>query len=128
MTSFHERTNPYREPWKTYQDTIADAADTAALAHAEALETATQGTTTLTAISIPTTATATVGQTRAALVVTPTPSGVVPVVTWSSGTPAKATVNAVTGAITGVAAGDTVITATSVADPTLTDTCTVTVS
>lgn len=46
-------------------------------------------------------------------------------VVWSSATPAKATVNAATGVVTGVAAGSSVITATL---GTLTDTCTVTVT
>lgn len=47
-------------------------------------------------------------------------------VTWSSATPATATVNSA-GRVTGVAAGTVVITATSVSDPTKTDTCSVTV-
>lgn len=46
-------------------------------------------------------------------------------VTWTSGTPSKATVNSSTGLVTGVAAGSSVITATL---GTLTDTCTVTVT
>lgn len=46
--------------------------------------------------------------------------------TWSSATPAKATVSA-TGVVTGVASGSSVITATSVSDPTKTATCTITV-
>lgn len=48
-------------------------------------------------------------------------------VTWSSATPATATVNSA-GRVTGVAAGTVVITATSVSDPTKTDTCSVTVT
>lgn len=48
-------------------------------------------------------------------------------VTWSSATPATATVNA-SGRVTGVAAGTVTITATSVVDPSKTDTCVVTVS
>lgn len=47
-------------------------------------------------------------------------------VTWSSATPATATVNSA-GRVTGVAAGTVVITATSVSDPSKTDTCSVTV-
>ena len=47
-------------------------------------------------------------------------------VTWSSATPAKATVNA-SGIVTGVAAGTSVVTATSVSDPTKSASCTVTV-
>lgn len=47
-------------------------------------------------------------------------------VTWSSATPATATVSA-SGVVTGVAIGTVTITATSVADPTKTDTCVVTV-
>lgn len=48
-------------------------------------------------------------------------------VTWSSATPATATVSA-TGVVTGVAIGTVTITATSVADPTKTDTCVVEVA
>lgn len=48
-------------------------------------------------------------------------------VTWSSGTPAVATVNA-SGRVTGVSAGSATITATSVVDPSKTDTCVVTVA
>lgn len=48
-------------------------------------------------------------------------------VTWSSATPATATVSA-TGVVTGVAIGTVTITATSVADPTKTDTCVVEVT
>ena len=48
-------------------------------------------------------------------------------VTWSSATPATATVNSA-GRVTGVAAGTVVITATSVVDPSKTDTCSVTVT
>jgi predicted secreted protein len=48
-------------------------------------------------------------------------------VTWSSGTPAVATVNS-SGRVTGVSAGTATITATSVVDPSKTDTCVVTVA
>jgi predicted secreted protein len=48
-------------------------------------------------------------------------------VTWSSATPATATVNS-SGRVTGVAAGTVTITATSVTDPSKTDTCVVTVT
>lgn len=48
-------------------------------------------------------------------------------VTWMSATPATATVNSA-GRVTGVAAGVVVITATSVSDPTKSDTCSVTVT
>jgi len=48
-------------------------------------------------------------------------------VTWSSATPATATVNSA-GRVTGVAAGTVTITATSVTDPSKTDTCVVTVT
>jgi uncharacterized protein YjdB len=48
-------------------------------------------------------------------------------VVWTSATPATATVNA-NGRVTGVAAGVVVITATSVSDPTKSDTTSVTVS
>lgn len=48
-------------------------------------------------------------------------------VTWSSAAPATATVNA-NGRVTGVAAGVVVITATSVSDPTKSDTTSVTVT
>lgn len=47
-------------------------------------------------------------------------------VTWVSATPAKATVNA-SGIVTGVAAGTSVVTATSVSDPSKSASCTVTI-
>ncbi len=55
------------------------------------------------------------------------PAAAVQAVTWSSATPATATVNSF-GRVTGVAAGVVVITATSVSDPSKTDTCSVTVT
>jgi uncharacterized protein YjdB len=55
------------------------------------------------------------------------PAAAVQSVTWSSATPATATVNSA-GRVTGVAAGTVTITATSVSDPTKTDTCVVTVT
>ncbi len=55
------------------------------------------------------------------------PAAAVQAVTWSSATPATATVNS-QGRVTGVAAGTVVITATSVSDPSKTDTCRVTVT
>lgn len=48
-------------------------------------------------------------------------------VTWTSSTPANATVNS-SGRVTGVAVGSSTITATSVSDPTKTDTTVVTVT
>lgn len=54
------------------------------------------------------------------------PNAALQSVTWSSATPAKATVNA-SGIVTGVAAGTSVVTATSVSDPTKSASCTVTV-
>ena len=47
-------------------------------------------------------------------------------VTWTSGTPTVASVNS-SGRVTGILAGTSTITATSVIDPTKTDTCVVTV-
>ena len=55
------------------------------------------------------------------------PAAAVQAVTWSSATPATATVNSF-GRVTGVAAGVVVITATSVSDPSKSDTCSVTVT
>lgn len=55
------------------------------------------------------------------------PNSALQSVTWSSATPAKATVNA-SGVVTGVATGTSVITATSVSDPTKSASCTVTVA
>lgn len=49
-------------------------------------------------------------------------------VTWSSGTPANATVNAETGEVTGVKAGEAIITATAKDGSGKTGTCTVTVT
>jgi uncharacterized protein YjdB len=73
----------------------------------------------------PTTATVAVGNvTNLDVVVTPSLAG--QNVTWTSATPAKATVSAL-GVVTGVATGTSVITATSVSDPTKSGSCTVTV-
>ena len=55
------------------------------------------------------------------------PVGANQTVTWSSSDATKATVSE-TGLVTGVAVGSVTITATSVADPTKTDTCAVTVT
>lgn len=55
------------------------------------------------------------------------PSGANQAVTWSSSTPANATVNA-NGRVTGIAIGSSTITAKSVSDPTKTDTTVVTVT
>lgn len=54
------------------------------------------------------------------------PNAALQSVTWSSATPAKATVSAA-GVVTGVSAGTSVVTATSVSDPTKSASCTVTV-
>lgn len=74
----------------------------------------------------PATATVAVGNITN-LLATVQPINAVQSVTWSSATPATATVSS-TGVVTGVAAGVVVITATSVSDPTKTDTCSVTVT
>jgi uncharacterized protein YjdB len=55
------------------------------------------------------------------------PNAAVQSVTWVSATPARATVSA-TGVVTGVSVGTTVVTATSVSDPTKSASCTVTVA
>lgn len=55
------------------------------------------------------------------------PSSANQAVTWTSSTPANATVNS-SGRVTGVAVGSSTITATSVSDPTKTDTTVVTVT
>jgi len=78
-------------------------------------------------VSIPETATVTVGKTIT-LPVTITPNNADnKTVTWSSGSTGLATVNPTTGVITGVAVGTAVITVTT-ADGNKTDTCTVTVT
>lgn len=74
----------------------------------------------------PATATVEVGNTTN-LIATVQPLSAVQSVTWSSATPATATVSS-SGVVTGVAAGTVVITATSVSDPLFSDTCTVTVT
>jgi len=80
----------------------------------------------ITSVSVsPTTATVAVGNVTN-LIAKALPAAASQAFTWSSGTPAKATVSS-TGVVTGVAAGTSVITATSVADPTKTATMTVTV-
>lgn len=61
------------------------------------------------------------------LTATVAPGGANQAVTWSSATPSVATVNS-SGLVTGVAAGTSVITATSVADDTKTSTATITVT
>lgn len=81
----------------------------------------------VTAVNVsPATATVAVGNVTN-LLATVSPINAVQAVTWSSATPATATVNS-SGVVTGVAAGSVVITATSVSDPSKTDTCTVTVT
>lgn len=75
---------------------------------------------------IPATATVAVGN-FTNLDATVAPINAVQAVTWSSATPATATVNS-SGRVTGVAAGTVTITATSVSDPSKTDTCVVTVT
>lgn len=65
------------------------------------------------------------GTAQAAAIVSPVGSS--QAVNWSSATPATATVSA-SGLVTGVAAGTVLITATSVSDPTKTDTISVTVA
>lgn len=80
----------------------------------------------ITSVSVsPTTATVAVGNVTN-LIAKALPAAASQAFTWSSATPAKATVSS-TGVVTGVAAGTSVITATSVADPTKTATMTVTV-
>src|SRR5690606_7067761 len=74
----------------------------------------------------PTTASVAVGET-VDLEAEVTPVGANQTVTWSTSDATKATVSE-TGLVTGVAAGSATITATSVADPTKTDTCAVTVT
>ncbi|NWB62367.1 phage tail tube protein [Pseudomonas sp. F1002] len=61
------------------------------------------------------------------LTATVAPAGANQAVTWTSATPSVATVNS-SGLVTGVAAGTSVITATSVADDTKTSTATITVT
>jgi uncharacterized protein YjdB len=77
-------------------------------------------------ITTPATATVAVGNvTNIDHVVTPAAAN--QAVTWTSSTPANATVNS-SGRVTGVAIGSSTITATSVSDPTKTDTTVVTVT
>jgi len=75
---------------------------------------------------VPATATVAVGNVTN-LDATVQPINAVQAVTWSSATPATATVNS-SGRVTGVAAGTVTITATSVSDVTKSDTCVVTVT
>lgn len=74
----------------------------------------------------PATATVAVGN-ATNLLASVAPAAASQAVTWLSATPATATVSS-TGVVTGVAAGSVVITATSVSDPTKSDTSTVTVT
>jgi uncharacterized protein YjdB len=77
-------------------------------------------------VTTPATATVAVGNvTNIDHVVTPAAAN--QSVTWTSSTPANATVNS-SGRVTGVAIGSSTITATSVSDPTKTDTTVVTVT
>ncbi|MNR02592.1 Fructan beta-fructosidase precursor [compost metagenome] len=81
----------------------------------------------VTAVNVtPATATVQIGNVTN-LLATVAPAAAVQAVTWSSATPATATVSS-TGVVTGVAAGSVVITATSVSDPSKTDTSTITVT
>ena len=77
------------------------------------------------AIILPATATVAAGA-KITLAPVLLPAGVNTTITWTSATTAKATVNSTTGEITGVAAGTSVITATT--DNGLTAQCTVTVT
>lgn len=61
------------------------------------------------------------------LLATVQPAAAVQAVTWSTSAPLVATVNS-SGTVSGVSAGSATITATSVSDPTKSDTCTVTVT
>lgn len=74
----------------------------------------------------PATATVAVGLTTN-LVAHVFPNAALQSVTWSSATPAKVTVSA-SGVATGIATGTSVVTATSVSDPTKSASCTVTVA
>lgn len=68
-----------------------------------------------------------VGDTTA-LTVTVSPAGATQTVQWSSAVPGIASVNPMTGVVTGVAPGVAVITATSIANPSKASTSTVTVT
>lgn len=113
--------------WRTYNDTLANSKDEAAVASASTLQTATRSTTEVTAIStLPATVTLDIseGQTSQ-LVTTSTPANKIGQLTYTSSNPTKATVSA-TGLVTPVAAGSATITVREVASN-QTDTCVVTV-
>lgn len=76
---------------------------------------------------IPSTLAIDVGDTET-LAATVTPSGASQSVTWSSSAPSVASVNASTGEVTGVSAGSATITATSTKEPSVSGTCSVTVT
>lgn len=115
-------------PWRTDGDTRAAAKDAAAVAHAATLQTDTRATTTLTAIDVtPATKTLDIsnGETQQ-LTVAQTPTDAGSSFTYASSDATKATVSA-NGLVTPVAAGTATITVTSVAKPSVTDTCAITV-
>lgn len=76
---------------------------------------------------LPATANIEVGATQA-LTATVLPAGADQGMQWSSAVPTIASVDPMTGVVTGVTAGVAVITATSLADPTKTAICTITVA
>lgn len=73
-------------------------------------------------------ATVAIGQTIAFSAAVVADEGVATTVTWSSSDPAKATVNAATGVVTGVASGTVAIKATSTVAPTVSGIATLTVA
>ena len=126
--SFYDNTKEDIRPWRADQDTRAGAADTAAQANATALATSTTKYARNSGVVV------TPGTATIAVAGTTTPTSVVESgvlnkgVTWSSSAPSKATVNASTGLVTGVASGTARIKATSVENPRKTGYIDITVS
>ena len=112
--SFYDNTKEDSRQWRTYQDTVAQAADTAALATASALATTTTAQARQNGVVV-TPATFTTATTQQ-LTATPLSDINGQGVTWTSSDVTKATVNA-SGLVTKVAAGSVVITARMVSTP-----------
>ena len=120
-------------PWITDQNTRANAADEASVAHAESIQESTWASNPIDEIVVtPSTVTLDVSdedtqQLTVAGLVDSEASTAGFLVTYESSDPTKATVDE-DGLVTPLAAGSTTITATAVHDDTITDTCVVTVT
>jgi hypothetical protein len=131
----YDATKEDSRAWRTDQDSRASTADAAAYANGVVLQTATQDTNPITAITPDTTTcaiTAAAGTTHTKQITTTGKIGTVVStrgfqVTYASSSTGKATVSS-TGLITGVAAGTATVTVTAVHDTSITTAVVATVS